>query len=164
MDADSKGWDPRAPRPDVTADADTSPRHAGGRAEAGASFDHLAEAAVRFASRGVFFAGCLVLVVLWAASFVVIRNVDTWQLIINTVTTVVTFLLVALLQNSAHRSDQAIHQKLDALADGLADLMDYQVNGDAVDLARDIADLKQAVGLERLDRRGNGRRRSREAA
>ncbi len=91
---------------------------------------------MRFASRGVFFAGCLVLVVLWAASFVVIRNVDTWQLIINTVTTVVTFLLVALLQNSAHRSDRAIHQKLDALADGLADLMDYQVNGDVVDLAQ----------------------------
>jgi low affinity Fe/Cu permease len=126
--------------------------------------DRLAEAAVRFAGRGVFFAACVLLVLVWAASYFVIRNIDTWQLIINTVTTVVTFLLVALLQNSAHRSDRAIHQKPDALADGLADLMDYQVNGDVVDLARDIADLKRAVGLERLSERPPRRARPRPAA
>jgi low affinity Fe/Cu permease len=112
--------------------------------------DRFADAAVRFASGGPFFAACIGLVVVWAASYPVIRNVDTWQLIINTLTTIVTFLLVALLQHSARRSDRAIHQKLDALADGVADLMDYEVNGDVVDLARDIAELKQAVGLERL--------------
>jgi uncharacterized membrane protein len=120
-------------------------------------FDHLAEAATRLTSRGVFFGACLLLVVVWVPSYVVIRNVDTWQLIINTATTIVTFLLVALLQSSARRSDRAIHRKLDALADGLADLMDYQVNGDAIDLQRDIADLKQAVGLEQLPRRNRGR-------
>jgi Low affinity iron permease len=118
-----------------------------------ARFDRLAEAATRVASRGAFFAACVLLVVVWLPSYFAIRNLDTWQLIINTATTIVTFLLVALLQNASRRSDRAIHQKLDALADGLADLMDYQVNGDAVDLQRDIADLKQAVGLERLPQR-----------
>lgn len=78
-----------------------------------------------------------------------LHNLDTWQLIINTATTIVTFLLVALLQNSARRSDRAIHHKLDALADGLADLMEHEVNGDAADLQNDIDDLKRAVGLER---------------
>lgn len=110
----------------------------------------------------MFFAACLLLVVLWVPSYVVVRNVDTWQLIINTATTIVTFLLVALLQNSARRSERAIHHKLDALADGLADLMDYEVNGDVIDLKRDIDDLKRAVGLERLPRnepRGLRRRR-----
>lgn len=116
-------------------------------------FDHLAEAATQLTSRGVFFAACLLLIILWVPSYVVVRNVDTWQLIINTATTIVTFLLVALLQNSARRSERAIHHKLDALADGLADLMDYQVNGDVIDLERDIDDLKRAVGLERLPRR-----------
>ena len=116
------------------------------------SIDRLAEAASRFASRGAFFAACVLLVVVWVPSYLVIGNVDTWQLIINTATTIVTFLLVALLQNAARRSDRAIHQKLDALADGLADLMDYQVNSDPVDLQHDIRDLKQAVGLERLRR------------
>jgi low affinity Fe/Cu permease len=115
--------------------------------------DRVAEAAVRFASGGAFFVACVLLIVVWAASYFAIRNLDTWQLIINTATTVITFLLVALLQNSARRSDLAIHQKLDALADGLADLMDYEVSGDVVDLKRDIADLKRAVGLERLQSR-----------
>ena len=112
-------------------------------------FDRFAEAAADFASRGVFFAACVLLVVLWVPSYLVLGNLDTWQLIINTATTIVTFLMVALLQNSARRSDRAIHQKLDALADGLADLMEYQLHGDSTDLDRDIQDLKQAVGLER---------------
>jgi low affinity Fe/Cu permease len=116
-------------------------------------FDHLAEAATQLASRGVFFAACLALVVIWLPSYFVVHNLDTWQLIINTATTIVTFLLVALLQNASRRSERAIQHKLDALADGLADLMDYQVNGDAVDLQRDIEDLKRAVGLERLPAR-----------
>ena len=118
-----------------------------------ASIDRFAEAATRFASRGVFFTACVLLVLVWVPSYLVIRNVDTWQLIINTATTIVTFLLVALLQNAARRSDRAVHQKLDALADGMADLMDYQVNGDTTDLQRDIAELKQAVGLEQLGAR-----------
>ena len=51
-------------------------------------------------------------------------DVDTWQLIINTVTTTVTFLLVALLQNTQKRADEAVQHKLNAVADGLADLME----------------------------------------
>jgi hypothetical protein len=117
-------------------------------------FERFAEAATDFSSRGIFFAACVVLVVLWVPSYLVLRNLDTWQLIINTATTIVTFLLVALLQNSGRRSDRAIHHKLDALADGLADLMEHQLNGDAGDLERDIARLKHAVGRERpLDSR-----------
>jgi low affinity Fe/Cu permease len=122
------------------------------------SFDHLAEAATDFASRGIFFAGCVLLVLLWVPSCLVLRNLDTWQLVINTATTIVTFLLVALLQNSARRSERAIHHKLDALADGLADLMEHQLSGDSADLERDIEDLKRAVGLER--RLGPGRKRA----
>lgn len=49
-------------------------------------------------------------------------NIDTWHLIINTATTIVTFLLVALLQNTQKRADDALQQKLNALADALADL------------------------------------------
>jgi hypothetical protein len=117
-------------------------------AGAGASFDRFAEASADFAGRGAFFAACLLIVMFWAPSYLLLRDVNTWELIINTVTTIVTFLLVALLQNSARRSDQAIHHKLDALADGLADLMEHQLSGDTADLQGDIQELKQAVGLE----------------
>lgn len=127
-------------------------------------FNRFAEASTDFVSRGVFFVGCVSLVVLWVPSYLVFRNVDTWQLVINTATTIVTFLLVALLQNSARRSDRAVHHKLDALADGLADLMEHQLNADAADLDRDIEELKQAVGLERrLASRDNRKRPSRRA-
>jgi low affinity Fe/Cu permease len=109
-------------------------------------FDRFAEAASEFASHAAFFIGCVLLVVIWAPSIAVIRNLNTWQLIINTATTIVTFLLVALLQNSQRRNENAFNQKLDALADGLADLMEHV---GATDLENDIADLRQAVGVEK---------------
>lgn len=59
------------------------------------------------------------------ASFLLIKSLDTWQLIINTITSIVTFWLVALLQNSQRRSERALHVKLNAIADGLADLMEH---------------------------------------
>jgi len=74
---------------------------------------------------------------------------DTWQLIINTITTIITFLMVALLQNSQTRSDQAVQHKLNAIADGLADLMVHiQSDGNDTDLAQDLIELRDSVGLE----------------
>lgn len=51
------------------------------------------------------------IVVFWAPSFFLLGTIDTWQLIINTVTTVVTFLLVALPQNTQKRSDGPLQVK-----------------------------------------------------
>jgi hypothetical protein len=110
-------------------------------------FDRFAEASAAFASRAPFFAACLLLVVIWAPSYWLFSSVDTWQLIINTATTIVTFLLVALLQNSQRRAERAIQDKLDAMADGLADLMQH-VGGDHPEFSQDIADLREAVGIE----------------
>jgi Low affinity iron permease len=111
-------------------------------------FDRFAEASAGFVSRTPFFVACVLLVVLWAPSFWLFPSVDTWQLVINTATTIITFLMVALLQNSQHRAEQAIHQKLDALADGLADFMEH-LGGDHPGFARDIDDLRRAVGVEK---------------
>src|SRR5436305_14053684 len=111
-------------------------------------FDRFAGGASRVASRAAFFAFCVAMVVVWAPSILVLRDVDTWQLIINTVTTIITFLMVALLQNSQTRSDQAVQHKLNAIADGLADLMAHVHRGQERDLGRDIVELQDAVGLE----------------
>src|SRR6202008_3185721 len=99
--------------------------------------------------RAIFFAFCVLLVLVWAPSYFFIGSVDTWQLIINTATTIVTFLMVALLQNSQTRNDQAVHHKLNAIADGLSDLM-AKLEGSLPDrdLAHDIQELRTAVGLE----------------
>jgi low affinity Fe/Cu permease len=92
---------------------------------------------------------CVILILVWAPTYFLIQNVDTWQLIINTVTTIITFLMVALLQNSQTRSDQAIQHKLNAIADGLADLMTHTHNcTEGSTLGDDVAELKAAVGLE----------------
>ncbi len=110
-------------------------------------FDRFASSADRVVSGAWFFAFCVLLVVIWLPSFVVIRDVNTWQLIINTLTTIVTFLLVALLQNTQTRSDAALQHKLNAIADGLADLME-EIATDKPELRRDYEELRAAVGLE----------------
>jgi Low affinity iron permease len=112
-------------------------------------FDRFAGWSSRIASRAAFFTFCVLLVVVWAPTLFFLRDVDTWQLIINTVTTIITFLMVALLQNSQTRSDQALQHKLNAIADGLADLMAYvHTDGHGRDLRQDLIELRAAVGLE----------------
>jgi low affinity Fe/Cu permease len=71
---------------------------------------------------------------------------DTWQLIINTATTIITFLMVALLQNSQTRADAAVQDKLNALAGALAELMESQ--SDSRRLQDATRELRQSVGLE----------------
>jgi len=112
-------------------------------------FDRFAGMASLVAGRAAFFAFCVLLIVVWAPSILLLRDVDTWQLIINTATTIITFLMVALLQNSQTRNDQAVHHKLNAIADGLSDLMVKLERGlPDRDLAQDVKELRAAIGLE----------------
>jgi low affinity Fe/Cu permease len=120
-------------------------------------FDRFATRAAALASRAPFFALSVALVVAWLVQGVVTVLVtgdwgritsSTYQLEINTTTTIVTFLLVALLQNTQTRHDQALQHKLNALADGLADLMEHTPSPDTAALSKDIEELRLAVGLE----------------
>jgi low affinity Fe/Cu permease len=112
------------------------------------TFDRFAARASDFVSEAVFFLACVLLVVVWLPSYFVFRDVDTWQLVINTATTIVTFLLVALLQNSQRRNELAMNAKLDALADGLADLMEG-IAPENAKLQSDMRELRTAVGIEK---------------
>lgn len=119
-------------------------------------FDKFADLASRVASRAWFFAFCVFLVVIWAPSIAVLKDIDTWQLIINTLTTIVTFLMVALLQNSQTRADLALQHKLNAIADGLADLMAASARGRQQEkLQTDMRELRAAVGLEARESSSN---------
>jgi low affinity Fe/Cu permease len=66
-------------------------------------------------------AGSVLLVVVWALTGPVFNFSDTWQLFINTTTTVVTFWMVFVIQNSANRAAKATQLKLDELIRALAD-------------------------------------------
>jgi hypothetical protein len=119
-------------------------------------FDRFAGAAALVASRAMFFAFCVAMVVVWVPSYFLFGDIDTWQLVINTATTIITFLMVALLQNSQTRADQAVQHKLNALADGLADLMAHLSGEDhRRDLQKDLRELREAVGLENRESTSN---------
>ena len=67
----------------------------------------------------IAFLGAVGLIVVWAASGPTFRFSDTWQLVINTGTTIITFLMVFLIQNTQNRDSRAIHLKLDELIKAL---------------------------------------------
>jgi hypothetical protein len=124
-------------------------------------FDQFAGWASGIVGRAVFFAFCVLLVVVWVPTIFLLHDVDTWQLIINTVTTIITFLMVALLENTHTRSDKAIQHKLNAIADGLADLMDHISTSSTHDgdLGQDMIELRMAVGLEEYEGTEHARRK-----
>lgn len=61
------------------------------------------------------FAGAILIIAVWALTGPTFHFSDTWQLIINTGTTIVTFLMVFLIQNTQNRDAKAVHLKLDEL-------------------------------------------------
>jgi low affinity Fe/Cu permease len=61
----------------------------------------------------------VLLIVVWAATGPIFKYSDTWQLVINTSTTIITFLMVFLIQNTQNRDAKAIHLKLDELLKGV---------------------------------------------
>ena len=69
----------------------------------------------RLAGKPFTFLGCLLVVLVWAATGPIFGFSETWQLIINTGTTIVTFLMVFLIQNTQNRDGAAIQAKLDEL-------------------------------------------------
>jgi low affinity Fe/Cu permease len=111
-------------------------------------FDRFAETASRFVSEAAFFIISLIVVIVWMPTILLFEDVNTWQLVINTATSVLAFLLVALLQNSERRYDRALHKKVDAIARGLVTVMRHQVEADSPALQRSIDELASVVGLE----------------
>jgi len=61
----------------------------------------------------------VLIIVVWAVTGPMFRYSDTWQLVINTGTTIITFMMVFLIQNTQNRDAKAIHLKLDELIKGV---------------------------------------------
>jgi low affinity Fe/Cu permease len=79
------------------------------------AFTEFAAAVARAAGKPVTFALSVAIIAVWAACGPLYGYSDTWQLVINTGTTVVTFLMVFLIQNTQNRDGAAIQTKLDEL-------------------------------------------------
>ena len=79
------------------------------------TFDSIAKWASAEAGRARIFVVACAIIVVWAATGAFFDFSDTWQLVINTGTTIVTFLMVFLIQNTQNRDTEAIQLKLDEL-------------------------------------------------
>ena len=79
------------------------------------TFTRIAKAASRFTGRPPCFALALLVVAAWAITGPLFDFSDTWQLVINTGTTIITFLMVFLIQSTQNRDTEAMQIKLDEL-------------------------------------------------
>jgi low affinity Fe/Cu permease len=78
-------------------------------------FTRLAKAAARFTGRPLCFGMAALVVIAWVVTGPMFGYSNTWQLVINTGTTIVTFLMVFLIQNTQNRDTEAMQIKLDEL-------------------------------------------------
>jgi low affinity Fe/Cu permease len=126
----------------------------------GPLFDRLANATSRLTGKPIAFLVAIALVGVWASLGPTTGFSDTWQLVINTGTTIVTFLMVFLIQHSQNRESAAIRLKLDELIRAI-ESADNQLLG-AEDM--DEAELEHLRGVyeglaerakARLQRRGS---------
>jgi low affinity Fe/Cu permease len=92
------------------------------------SFGRFAAAASTWLGSTWAFCGAILVIVLWAATGPTFRYSDTWQLIINTGTTIVTFMMVFLIQNTQNRDARAINLKLNELIRALDKARDQMID------------------------------------
>ena len=82
-------------------------------------FHKIAARVSYFAGSPITFMGAIFIIIFWGFSGSAFNFSDTWQLVINTGTTIVTFLMVFLIQNTQNRDAKAFHLKLDELLKGV---------------------------------------------
>jgi low affinity Fe/Cu permease len=110
-------------------------------------FDRFVQTAYLRVSQAPFFFVCTGIVVAWLISLPLWVNLKAWQTAIHTVASVVTLLLLVLLENASRRSEEAAQEKLNVLAEALAALMASQARIDPA-LEDATQKLRDAIGLE----------------
>jgi len=110
-------------------------------------FEKFVETVNKAVSSPPAFAVTVLVVVLWLVSAPVWSNAKAWQVVIHTVGSVLTLLLLVLLENAGRRSEEAAQEKLNVLAEALAALMDSRGDDDP-ELQDATRKLREAVGLE----------------
>ena len=133
-------------------------------------FTNIANGIARFVGDPIAFMLALATVIVWAVTGPIFHYSDTWQLVINTGTTIVTFLMVFLIQNSQNRDAAAMQAKLDELIRavemargqfiGIEHRTDKEIQEIRTELEKECAELEENpykphsnVYLERLLKR-----------
>ncbi len=126
-------------------------------------FTRFANAVAKWTGRPLAFMLCLFLVVAWGVSGPLFGFSDTWQLVINTTTTIVTFLMVFLIQNTQNRDNAAIQAKLDEIIRssdsdnkfiGIEHLTDEELDA----ILKEVEENAEKLHAERRQRERTGKR------
>jgi low affinity Fe/Cu permease len=145
-----------------------------------AKFESLSEAVTRWTGSTGAFATALAIIVVWAAVGPLFRFSDTWQLVINTGTTIVTFLMVFLIQRSQNKDSVALHLKLNELVAAMQGASNRLIEVETLTehelkllrkhyhqlakLAHDETDLTKSHSVEEAGSRHTAKLRSRKGA
>jgi low affinity Fe/Cu permease len=122
-------------------------------------FTRLTKATARASGRPVTFLIAVAAIIVWATLGPVFAFSDTWQLVINTATTVVTFLMVFLIQSTQNRDTEAVQVKLDELIRAVGharnELLDLEEleEKDLDELKQTFTDLAKKARQKRLETR-----------
>lgn len=110
-------------------------------------FERFVELVYLGVSMPPFFGICLTIVLVWLISLPLWVDLKAWQVAIHTVTSVVSLLLLVLLENAGRRAEESAQEKLNVIAAALAALMESRGNDDPK-LLEAAEKLREAVGLE----------------
>lgn len=122
-------------------------------------FTRIAKAAARAAGRPTTFIVAVTIILLWAATGPIFDFSDTWQLIINTSTTIITFLMVFLIQNTQNRDTEALQIKLDEVIRAISNAQNALLDLEELDdeeldtIRKDYLELAKKARTELKSRR-----------
>jgi low affinity Fe/Cu permease len=121
-------------------------------------FGHFASRASAWLGSKWAFSGAVLIIIGWAFTGPMFRYSDTWQLVINTGTTIVTFLMVFLIQNTQNRDARAINLKLDELIHAISragnHMMEIEkLTDEELDVLQARYERIRAASVERSERK-----------
>ena len=111
------------------------------------TFTRFANSVARAAGRPFTFVVCCLAIVFWGATGPLFGFSDTWQLVVNTSTTIITFLMVFLIQNTQNRDGAAIQAKLDELLRAVSDARNDFIGIEHL-TEKELAEILQEVERE----------------
>jgi low affinity Fe/Cu permease len=111
-------------------------------------FQRFSEATAHWVGTWWAFVLSVLVVVLWAVTGPLFNYSDTWQLVINTATTVITFWLVFIIQYTQNRDNRATHLKMDEIIHGVPEARNEMMSIESLD-DKELEDLQQRIVTRR---------------